>query len=772
MMQDLSGQKLGQYELREQAGRGGMANVYKAFQPGLERFVAVKVMLGNLVTDEEFVERFRREARAVAQLRHPHIVNVFDFGIEHDIYYMVMEFIKGENLKAYIANNPNGLPLDEALRITSQLADALDYAHKAGMIHRDVKPANIIFMDDSHQQAILTDFGIAHILSQPGLTASGAMIGTPAYLSPEIASGNAANERADIYGLGIILYEMLTGRVPYEADTPMAVIMKHVSAPLPSPASFGRTLPEDVEAIILKAMMKNPDERYQTAAEMKAAIDSARVNLSKTDEDRTELGSVAAPKIRPQPSVEEQATTQLRQSTSRPPLMWIGLIAAVAVIALLVVFSQTQAPPVITPTAEQVAAEPTRAATESEPTEAPPTETVSPTEAPAAQVASASEVQLLSGLTPLQDEIDGMILDGQEVEALERLNQMLEGDPDNVDALVARSLLQARIGSGIEALADADRAVELAPDSPLGYIARSEARRHWETNDDQAEWDAAQQAVTLAPDNPEALWRASRAEVELGNFEAAEVLFQQAQAVGASGFQYVTYAADYLYYTDEIARALPFMQARYDLYPSDEYMMRMLISTLLRLEQPEEAYQIVKEFPAIFTDPDDLIMAAFVAFKAGDYAQSREWATTARALSNEAYGATYLLGLISWYDDGDLDAALGYLDQLENVDFFDDFLNPTFGHALYMDRGYIFVGAQDYPAAISEFERALEVMGSYAYIYEAIADAKLALGDVEGGRESLRLALDIADTEAEQQRLLQRIIDLGEAGTDATAEVT
>lgn len=791
MMQDLSGQKLSQYELREQAGRGGMANVYKAFQPGLERFVAVKVMLGHLVTDAEFVERFRREARAVAQLRHPNIVNVFDFGVEHDIYYMVMEFIKGENLKAYIANNPTGLSLDEALRITSQLADALDYAHKAGMVHRDVKPANILFADDSHQQAILTDFGIAHILSQPGLTTSGAMIGTPAYLSPEIASGNTADERVDIYGLGIILYEMLTGRVPYEADTPMAVIMKHVNAPLPSPTAFGRPLPEEVEGIILKAMMKNPAERYQTAGEMKAAIDSARAHLTKVATpapaiERTTLGSNAAPNMSP-PPVVEQATTQLRKTTSRSPLIWVGLGAAVVVIALLVVFSQPSAAPdeaasmTSTAASNQVAAESTLIASET----TQPTANATLTDISATQVASASvadvsprmaelrEAGLLSGLTPLQDEIDTLILDGQADVAREQLNQMLETNPDNVDTLVARSLLLALIADASEAMADADRAVELAPDSPLGYIARSEAFRHWTVADYTAALGAAQQALAIAPENPEALWRASRAEADVDNYETAAELLTQAEAAGASGYPFVEYAANSLYYAEEYTRALPYLKTLYSADTTNSNVMWILAADLIHLDQVDAAYQIVQDFPLVFTESADLSGAAFIAYKAGDYTQAREWADTALALSNETYGATYLLGLISWYADHNLDAALGYFDELEDVDFSDDFLNPAFGHALPMDRGYILMDAGDYEAAVSAFERALETLGQYPYVYEALADAKLALGDVESARDNLTLALENAyDDQAEQQRLLQRIRDLGVADADATAEAT
>lgn len=280
MIQNLSGQKLGQYEVRERLGRGGMADVYKAFQPALQRFVAIKVMQEHLAADEGFIRRFEREAQTVAQLSHPHIVGIIDFGTERNMHYMVMQFIQGANLKALIAAHPEGLPINDALRTASQVADALNYAHRKGMVHRDIKPDNIMFMDETYQQAMLTDFGVARILSLSSLPSTGLMIGTPAYLAPEIITGRDADERSDLYSLGVVLFEMLTGRTPYAADTPMAVLLKHVNAPLPSLSEYGRELPEMVETILLKALIKNPDERYQTAADMKTALDNVQTRLA------------------------------------------------------------------------------------------------------------------------------------------------------------------------------------------------------------------------------------------------------------------------------------------------------------------------------------------------------------------------------------------------------------------------------------------------------------------------------------------------------------
>ncbi|MBZ0303849.1 MAG: protein kinase [Anaerolineae bacterium] len=834
--QDLSGQKLGQYELRERLGRGGMADVYKAFQPGLERFVAIKVMLGHLAMDEEFIERFRREARSVGQLRHPHIVNVFDFGIERDVYYMVMEFIRGDNLKAHIARHPDGMSLDDALRVTSQIADALDYAHKAGMIHRDVKPANIMFVDDDLQQAILTDFGIAHILSQPGLTASGAMVGTPAYLSPEIAAGRNADERADLYGLGIILYEMLTGRVPYEADTPMAVIMKHVNAPLPSPSEYGRELPEAVEKIILKAMMKNPDDRYQTAAEMKAALDSARTSVSDTATRASTSASVTdrTAKVvgqsatRPSAAREEDPTSMIKPPARRSPLLWGGLIAVAAIVvigALLLLNGGGQSVTVLptsaaeTPTEVAVAlvtdeatSAPTETATDVPtetatvtptdiPTEAPsetptnlptdtptdepthtPTEepTRTPTEAPTAtlpptpvptevaevpeNIARLSEAGLLSGLTPLQDEIDSQLIAGRDQEAAQQLDQMLATDPDNVEALAARALLRTIEGDAQAALVDADHAIEIAPESPLGYIARSDALQNWGIEDWEGALAAAMTALDHAPENPEALWRASQSQANLDRTDEALALLRQAEQSGARGFRFANFAGDFLFYQGDYERALPYMETRYRGDEGNSYALRMLVADLLHLDQTDSAYGTISAYPGVFTEPNDLTMAAYVAYRAGDFAQARDHAETALALSDEAYAATYVLGLVSWYGDRNLDAALQAFDQLEGVDFYDDFLNIAFDQELHLDRGRILMEAGEYGAALGAFQQALETVGQYPYIYEALADAHAALGETEAARENLRLALENTyDNPDEQRRLLGRIRELGAA---------
>jgi serine/threonine protein kinase len=247
-MDGLIGKTLGNYRILERLGRGGMATVYKAYQPALERHVAIKVIHQHLASDEEqFLERFQREAKAVASLRHPHIVRVFDFGTEDNVSYMVMEYLEGVTLKAKLdgqAQRGETMSLEAAHHTFRGVAGALEYAHGQGMIHRDVKPANVILTTDG--DVVLTDFGVARMVSGTQFTATGAVIGTPDYMSPEQGHGERGDARSDIYALGVMLFEMVTGRVPFDADTPMAVILKHISAPLPLPRQLNPQIPEPV----------------------------------------------------------------------------------------------------------------------------------------------------------------------------------------------------------------------------------------------------------------------------------------------------------------------------------------------------------------------------------------------------------------------------------------------------------------------------------------------------------------------------------------------
>jgi serine/threonine protein kinase len=272
----LEGKTLGKYRILEPLGRGGMAQVFRAYHPQLDRYVAVKVLRSDLVDEEEFLARFRREARAVAALRHPNIVQIFDFDVENDLYYMVMELLEGDTLKAYLNSlrvHGERLSLGDLVRIFSDVLAGLAYAHSEGIIHRDLKPANIMLT--RHGQAVLTDFGIAQIIGGTQYTISGALMGTLSYMAPEQGLNGHSDARSDIYSLGIAYYEALTGTVPFDADTPLAILMKHINDPLPLPRKIDPTIPESFEKVALKALAKRPEDRFQTANEMLDKLFSA-----------------------------------------------------------------------------------------------------------------------------------------------------------------------------------------------------------------------------------------------------------------------------------------------------------------------------------------------------------------------------------------------------------------------------------------------------------------------------------------------------------------
>jgi tetratricopeptide (TPR) repeat protein len=267
-----NGATLGAFRILNPIGEGGMAKVYRAYQPSMERYVALKVLPGHFAEDPQFVERFIREARTIAQLEHRNILPVFDFGESNGITYLAMRLVEGGTLKELLAKGR--LTLHDTLDLMTQICAALDYAHRRGVIHRDVKPSNVIL--DGEGAAYLMDFGIAKVVGVGGdLTATGAAIGTPAYMAPEQAMGGAVDNRTDIYALGVMLYEMVVGRVPFQADTPMAVLMAHLHDPLPLPRQVDPAVPEVVEAVIIRALAKEPNDRYQTANDLAAALRGA-----------------------------------------------------------------------------------------------------------------------------------------------------------------------------------------------------------------------------------------------------------------------------------------------------------------------------------------------------------------------------------------------------------------------------------------------------------------------------------------------------------------
>ena len=333
-----------------------MAEVYRGYHVSLDRYVAIKLLHPFLADDPEFKDRFENEARNVAKLKHPNIVQVYDFeyDAEGESYYMVMEIINGPTLKDRLfelTNTGENLPRAEAIRIGKSAAEALAYAHQRNMIHRDVKPANLMLDEDG--RVVLTDFGIAKIVTGAQFTASGGMIGTPAYMAPEQGLGEAGDERSDIYSLGVILFQLLTNHLPYDADTPLGIILKHVNEPIPAPRQYASDIPDDLERIVFKALAKEPSERYQTAAELAEDLGQLDENGQRRPQYDTpaHLATTPAPpapyETSPKPPGQLGAAEDLalpetlaepspagQGTVGRLRVSWVlGLIAALAVVA-------------------------------------------------------------------------------------------------------------------------------------------------------------------------------------------------------------------------------------------------------------------------------------------------------------------------------------------------------------------------------------------------------------------------------------------------------
>ncbi|MCJ7433372.1 MAG: serine/threonine protein kinase, partial [Anaerolineales bacterium] len=311
-MGDLIGQSLGRYHILEQFGEGGMAIVYKAYDTRLERDVAVKIIRTERLTIETMptaLKRFEREAKALGKLTHPNIVPVSDYGEYEGKPYLVMPYLPSGTLKEKMGKP---IPWQEAIQLLLPIAEALDYAHSQNMIHRDVKPSNILLTQRG--QPMLTDFGIAKILDleeTQDLTGTSAAVGTPEYMAPEQATSKTVDHRADIYSLGIVLYEMVTGRKPYIADTPMAVLIKHATEPLPRPKQFVPNLPDGVEKVLLKALAKKPEDRYQDMGEVVNAFeklqrDGGRQSVigTKPKEEKRAPGSTSESKLPIRPNIK------------------------------------------------------------------------------------------------------------------------------------------------------------------------------------------------------------------------------------------------------------------------------------------------------------------------------------------------------------------------------------------------------------------------------------------------------------------------------------
>ncbi|MBI5870888.1 MAG: Stk1 family PASTA domain-containing Ser/Thr kinase [Actinobacteria bacterium] len=344
------------YEIIRRLGSGGMADVYLARDTQLGRQVAIKVLYKRYARDEEFVARFRREAQSAAALNHPHIVSIYDRGEAEDSYYIAMEYLEGRSLKDVI-NEEGPLEPARAIDYAEQMLRALQFAHENNVIHRDIKPHNIVINDRG--QLKVTDFGIARAGSSPSVTETGSIIGTAQYLSPEQAKGKAVEQSSDLYSLGIVLYEMLTGRVPFEGENPVAIALKHLSDEPVPPQALVPEIPDNLNAVVMRALAKDPRDRYPGAEEFLADLERCRQDLpvvAPLPADDTAMTSVLSAGAVAAATDDMGATTVTRASAAntgqknkaaRRKKIIYGIIAVVALLAIaagvyFLAFAQTQ----------------------------------------------------------------------------------------------------------------------------------------------------------------------------------------------------------------------------------------------------------------------------------------------------------------------------------------------------------------------------------------------------------------------------------------------
>jgi len=346
----------GRYIIEEMLGRGGMSTVYKARDPNLRRIVAVKLIHAHLSDDPRFVTRFEEEATAIAQLRHPNIIQVFDFNSDGETYYMVMEYVPGETLQERLHRMHNvgrQLPAQDAIRYSIQVSDALNYAHKRGMIHRDVKPANIML--DVQDQAILMDFGIVKLIGSERHTATGAVVGTAMYMSPEMIRGESPDARADIYSMGVALYEMVNGEAPFKADSAMTLMMMHLHDPIPDLRTLRPEVPEDLVQVIEKALQKDRADRYPSAAAMEATL---RQVFDRLSGGSTPAATVIEPAPEPgKPAALRDAPATMVDPQVEAPSPGADLMKAAVVLPPLPA-AKPAVPPAYTPAFSEQAAPP------------------------------------------------------------------------------------------------------------------------------------------------------------------------------------------------------------------------------------------------------------------------------------------------------------------------------------------------------------------------------------------------------------------------------
>jgi predicted Ser/Thr protein kinase len=492
------GENIGPYRIVEQLGSGGMATVYKAYHAALDRYVALKVMHPAFKGDPNFLARFQREARVVARLEHPNIVPVYDFSEHEGSPYLVMRFVEGETLKARLERARLTLP--ETLDIVRPVGEALTYAHEQGVLHRDIKPSNIILAQD--KRVFLTDFGLARIVQagESSLTRD-AMVGTPYYISPEQAVGQSdLNARTDIYSFGVVLYELFTGRVPFQSDTPFAVVHDHIYTPLPLPSSINPNLPPELERVLLKAMAKEADDRYASAVALIAAVEAAVTGVAAVPAARP--APVAAPT--PSPALSETVPAQPAPTPTPPPVAaepklrdkrpWLLALGGLAILAVTVMVGLL----LLTRDKDRQAGK---------------------------------DIPLADLKGQILEEIEGEVGIGDLENILGELEAIVQENPGAVEAYLESAALLMQHGDFGAAVEVLRKGVAANPDVPALHLNLARAlvaNDRWEEAVPELDW-----LIHHTPDMPEPhAYLSVHLSVNVGDLEAAHELARTAQQLG------------------------------------------------------------------------------------------------------------------------------------------------------------------------------------------------------------------------------------------------
>ena len=514
--QDLTGQQVGPYELKQRIGAGGMGAVYESYQASVQRKVAIKVLPADLAQQENYLERFKREVATAARLEHPHVLPVYDHGTDHNMSYIVMRLLTGGTL-SHRMRDQGLLEVVETLKILRQIGSALDYAHREGIVHRDLKPSNVLF--DKMGNAYLADFGISKVLGDvaSGLTGTGQLIGTPSYMAPEQWEGAEADHRSDIYALGVLAYQCLTGDKPFSAPTPLAVMRQHMVEDPPPVTEKRPELASAINNVIAKALAKRPENRFQDATDFVDALEKAArltednemTGFSGMDADRT---TVAAAEDMPTDPITKEAdrTSSLptlpgeTHSRTKPAQTLVGhsrrrkgwLMLGLALIAVTVVAGLGWF--------------------------------IFASDDDAAETGPDVQAILDTGATAIaQDDVSV---------AIEQYTKAIEADPDNADAYARRALAYFQQGNHALALADADSSLELDGSQPIVLALR--AKIYQQRGDLPAALADLDAAIELDTTNGELLEQRGRLHAESGNLDAARNDLLRAIAVQPSAPAY------------------------------------------------------------------------------------------------------------------------------------------------------------------------------------------------------------------------------------------